>query len=154
MITIITAVEQTIAASPEDLYDLVSVPANWPELIPSSERVEGGTRGSAAVGARFADHIRDPVTGLQTRLDYIVRRAERGKVFEFSAEEPFGRPDVGYTVTYSLEPAPDGTTFRREARTEYSERRPLPRDLLDATLSEPVHGSVYLDNVRAKFEPK
>ncbi|WP_280445628.1 SRPBCC family protein [Nocardia brasiliensis] len=152
MITIITAVDITVRATPEAVFDLISVPDNWPQLIPSSQRVEGDTHRSVGVGARFTDHILVPVTGLATALDYTVRRAERGVILEFDTEKPFGRADVTYTVTYRLEPTTMGTIFSREARTEYSERHPLPKAAVDGILTEPDHGQRYLENVKNRLE--
>lgn len=152
MITIITSIDIIVRATPEAVFDLVSVPDNWPQLIPSSQRVAGDTHRSVGVGARFTDYILDPVSGLATALDYTVRRAQRGQILELQVEQPFGAAEVTYTVAYSLAPAAGGTLFGRQARTEYSELHPLPRAVVDATLTEPVHGKRYLENVKNRLE--
>ncbi|WP_338759769.1 SRPBCC family protein [Nocardia vulneris] len=152
MITIVTAVDITVRAAPEAVYDLVSVPDNWPEIIPSSQWVEGDTHRSVGVGARFTDHILDPIGGTAAALDYVVRRAERAKVLEFEAEKPFGRTYFTYSVTYTFELVAAGTVFRRTARTGYPEQHPLPRQILNGALDEPTHGRLYLENVKRKLE--
>ena len=53
--TIRTAI--SIARAPEDVFDFVTTPANWPKFWPLTIRVEGAIEAPLILGAQCIEHV-------------------------------------------------------------------------------------------------
>ncbi len=95
----------TIAAPPEEVYDLIADVTRIGEWSPECVRAEwvGGAT-DAAPGARF--HGYNQAGGFEWDVPCEVVAAERGRIFSFRAPVDF---EQASTWTYSLEPVEGGT---------------------------------------------
>ena len=104
----------TIAASADDLYDLVTDVANMGRLSPEctgGKWLDGAT--GPTVGARFKGSNKRGIIRWSTTCTVVA--AERGKVFTFET------PDSGARWSYTFQPDGDGTTVT-ESREMFMER--------------------------------
>lgn len=93
----------------EEVFDFVTTPANWPRWHPSSLGVSGATDHSLEVGEEVTEQFR--VAGQFGTAVWIVRQRQAPHRWVIDgASESGGRA----TITYTLTPAGDGTSFERE----------------------------------------
>jgi uncharacterized protein YndB with AHSA1/START domain len=110
----------------EHVFTYLTTPGNWPHWHPASRRVSGRTDHSLECGEQVTEDYE--VAGRAGRVVWTVceRQAPTRWVIE-------GHSDAGgtATITYTLTPQPDGTSFERELI--YRLPRPLAA-LLDRLL--------------------
>jgi uncharacterized protein YndB with AHSA1/START domain len=97
----------TIAASPDDVYDLITDITRIGERSPECYRAEwldGATR--AEVGARFRGHNR--IGPIRWATTCIVTKADRGREFTFTVVNPRDREETMWR--YALTADEGGTT--------------------------------------------
>jgi uncharacterized protein YndB with AHSA1/START domain len=93
----------------EEVFDFVTTPAHWPRWHPASLGVEGATDHPLELGEQVTEDF--SVAGRRGRAVWTVRRRERPQLWSIDGEAADGSRA---TITYTLAPAPDGTTFRRD----------------------------------------
>jgi uncharacterized protein YndB with AHSA1/START domain len=99
----------TIARPPEEVFAYVTTPGHWPEWHPSSRGVTGATDHSLAIGEEVTESFL--VAGRRGKAKWTVReRAEPRRWAIFGQVEGGGTG----TITYTLAPQEDGTSFERE----------------------------------------
>jgi uncharacterized protein YndB with AHSA1/START domain len=125
---ILTAIQ--IARPPEQVFDYVTTPGNWPRWHPSSLRVAGATDHALEVGEQVTEDFR--VAGRRGRVVWTVTERERPRRWVIQGRVAGG--GGGGTVAYTLTPHAEGTSFEREF--SYAIAQPLMR-LLDALLIRP-----------------
>jgi uncharacterized protein YndB with AHSA1/START domain len=101
--------EIAIARPPQQVYDYVTTPANWPRWHPSSLAVRGATDHSLALGESVVEDFlvagsRGTVTWTAVVREPPVRWSIEGKNVGSRG---------GGTVTYTLRPDGAGTRFER-----------------------------------------
>jgi hypothetical protein len=112
--------EMIVAASAEDLYDLVADVVRTPEFSPevvSVRWLDGAT--GPAVGARF-ESVNAGRSGRRWKNRPVVRVADRGREFTFERTEPFAGSIVW---RYRFEPVDGGTRVVES----YEVERPVSR---------------------------
>ena len=98
-----------IDKSPEDVFDYVTVPQNWPQWHPSSIRVAGTADRSLDIGEQVTEDYQ--VAGRQGRVVWTARERERPSRWVIEGQtEDGGRG----TITYTVMPVGAGTKFTRE----------------------------------------
>ena len=125
-----------IAASPDDLYAMVSDLTRMSEWSPEQERcewIEGAT--GPAVGARFLGHnMTGPGKRIKWKRKGTVRAAEPGREFAFATEE--GGVE-GTIWRYTFEPVAGGT---RVTESYTVEKIPVWARIMDVPLNR--HGEL------------
>jgi len=101
--------EVAIARSPQQVFDYVTTPGNWPRWHPSSLAVRGATDHPLAVGESVVEDFivagnRGTVTWTVTTREAPVRWSIEGRNVGSKG---------GGTVTYTLAPEGGGTRFTR-----------------------------------------
>ena len=97
--------DTAIRRDPQEVFDFVTTPANWPRWHPSSIRVSGDIDHPLVIGERCTEEF--VVAGRRGVTDWIVVGSIPGRRWVIEATE--GRA----TITYELTPAEDGTRFVR-----------------------------------------
>jgi uncharacterized protein YndB with AHSA1/START domain len=93
----------------EQVFDFITTPGNWPRWHPASVSVGGNADHSLLPGEAVTENI--SVFGHRGQVTWLVR--ERSVPHRWVIDGT-GK-DGGYaTITYTLSPHPDGTTFDRE----------------------------------------
>ena len=113
-------VSTTVAASPDEVYDLVADVTRTPEFSPDIVRctwLDGAT--GPAVGARF-EAVNRTAAGKRWRNRPVVRVADPGREFAFARTEPFAGTVLW---RYRLEPVEGGTRVVES----YEVERPITR---------------------------
>jgi uncharacterized protein YndB with AHSA1/START domain len=109
--------------SPIDrVFDYVTTPDNWPAWHPSSLGVGGATDHSLEPGEQVTEEFQ--VAGRRGRVVWTVRERVAPRRWVIDGRVEGG----GGTITYTVTPHADGTTFEREL--VYTVANPLLR-LLD-----------------------
>jgi len=106
--------ETTIRRAPNDVYDFVTTPANWPRWHPSSLAVSGDdATHSLELGDRCVEEY--VVAGRRGRAEWVCRERVTGRTWTIE-----GAPEGGGrgTIRYDVAPADDGTRFVRTLRYE------------------------------------
>jgi len=93
----------------EQVFDFITTPANWPQWHPSSVSVGGNADHSLLPGEEATENI--SVAGHQGQVTWLVR--ERKAPHRWIIDGT-GKDGGRATITYTLTPHPDGTTFDRE----------------------------------------
>jgi uncharacterized protein YndB with AHSA1/START domain len=101
--------EVTIRRAPEEVFEYVSTPANWPAWHPSSLAVRGATDHSLQVGEKVTEDFR--VAGRKGTVVWTVA-GRRAPTF-WSIDGDIDGRKAG-TVTYTLTPIGAGTRFERD----------------------------------------
>ena len=101
--------EITIARPPQQVYDFVSTPANWPRWHPSSLAVHGATDHSLALGESVVEDF--IVAGNRGTVTWTVVAREAPSSWSIDGRNAGSRG--GGTVTYTLRPEGGGTRFTR-----------------------------------------
>lgn len=93
----------------EQVFDFITTPANWPRWHPASVSVSGNADHSLLQGESVREDI--SVAGRRGQVTWLVRErsAPRRWVIDGTSKDG-GRA----TITYTLNPHPDGTDFERE----------------------------------------
>jgi len=101
--------EVTIARPPQQVYDYVTTPANWPRWHPSSLAVRGATDHPLAVGESVVEDF--VVAGRRGTVTWTVVAREAPARWSIDGKNVGSRG--GGTVTYTLRPEGSGTRFER-----------------------------------------
>ena len=111
----------------ERVFEFVTTPGNWPKWHPSSLGVSGAVDHSLEVGEQVTEDFR--VAGRLGRAVWTVREREAPKRWVIDGEAENGNRA---TITYTLTPTTDGTSFHRElvysvldARLEWAKMHPV-----------------------------
>jgi uncharacterized protein YndB with AHSA1/START domain len=93
----------------EQVFDFITTPGKWPQWHPASVSVSGHADHSLLRGEEVTEEI--SVAGRHGQVTWSVRErsAPRRWVIDGNGEDG-GRA----TITYTLSPHPDGTSFERE----------------------------------------
>ena len=102
--------EITIARPPQQVYDYVTTPANWPRWHPSSLAVRGATDHPLAQGESVVEDF--IVAGRRGTVTWTVVAREAPLRWSIDGQNIGSRG--GGTVTYALRPEGGGTRFTRE----------------------------------------
>jgi len=102
--------EITIARPPQQVYDYVTTPANWPRWHPSSLAVRGATDHPLAKGESVVEDF--IVAGRRGTVTWTVESSEAP--FRWSIDGRNTGSRGGGAVTYTLRPEGGGTRFTRE----------------------------------------
>ncbi|HTQ74844.1 MAG TPA: SRPBCC family protein [Burkholderiales bacterium] len=98
-----------IARSPQQVFDYVTTPANWPRWHPSSLAVRGATDHPLAVGESVVEDF--IVAGNRGTVTWTVTAREAPVRWSIEGRNVGSRG--GGTVTYTLAPEGGGTRFTR-----------------------------------------
>ncbi|WP_405494280.1 SRPBCC family protein [Nocardia sp. NBC_00511] len=143
----------TIAAPPEQVFDTVVRPAEWPGLHPISHIVEVPD-GELKVGTSFIEtaELGGQLTHIVWRVDSL-RRPENWMISGRIAFGPqFGDLSAVLTVVFSVtELDPGHSRLQRSMLTAVSSVAPLPDWFLGAFGAEALHDR-YLVEVKARAE--
>jgi hypothetical protein len=161
---IATSSETTFSQSPEELYDFVTDPRNWPKTYPGSAGIEGIETLPLQVGDVWSEA--GTLDDLECRYTWRLVTAERPWRFEFRsvgmlAHDPGdhsggfeGITTISYTFTRSGaasspggSSAPPVTLFARSMTTEVPKHGRMPPQVVAA--HEPVAIDAYHDAVAA-----
>ena len=93
----------------EQVFDFITTPANWPQWHPASVSVGGNADHSLLPGEQVMENI--SVAGHHGQVTWLVR--ERSAPHRWAIDGT-GKDGGRATITYTLTPHPDGTTFDRE----------------------------------------
>jgi uncharacterized protein YndB with AHSA1/START domain len=106
-----TCIHKTILikAPIEQVFDYVTTPGNWPDWHPSSLHVSGATDHSLEPGEQVTEEFR--VAGRHGRVVWTVRGRDAPLSWVIDGQVEGGG---GGTITYTLTPHEEGTTFERE----------------------------------------
>jgi hypothetical protein len=141
MAIVTTTNETAFSQSPEEVYDYVSNPGNWPSAYPGSVHEEG---------------LKSDAT---LRLgSWHVAIAVRPRIWVCSTFGPIGHDKDGgggvegrITVQYRfLRPGGDFTLFQRTMTVETYKESPMP-DSVFASMN-PTQSEIYFANIRAALE--
>jgi uncharacterized protein YndB with AHSA1/START domain len=99
-----------ISRTPDEVFEYVSTPANWPKWHPSSLGVTGAIDHSLEIGEACTEAYR--VAGSEGSCVWTVIERDPGKYWKI-AGKVIGRPSAG-TVAYRIGPHEEGTFFERE----------------------------------------
>ena len=97
-----------IKRAPEDVFDYVTTPGNWPRWHPSSLGVSGATDHPLNVGEKVIEDF--SVAGRKGRAIWTVTDKDRPKHWVIDGKVEGGGEGV---ITYTLTPLPEGTQFER-----------------------------------------
>lgn len=136
--------KKTVAATPDDVYDLVSDPARLPEWWPRVVRVEDIVGRAGAERARWTSVLAAD-SGRMLRLDYRSTGATRPERYEWEHElegTPYESHLTRQSVEVRISPSGDGSevalttvnSLRGTARIAGFSMKKGQRDLLDAAL--------------------
>ena len=101
--------EVVIARPPQQVYDYVTTPGNWPRWHPSSVAVHGATDHSLAMGESVVEDF--IVAGRHGSVTWTVVAREAPSRWSIDGKNVDSRG--GGTVTYTLRPEGGGTRFER-----------------------------------------
>ena len=101
--------EIVIARTPQQVFDYVTTPANWPRWHPSSLAVRGATDHPLAVGESVVEDF--VVAGSRGTVTWTVVAREAPVRWSIEGRNVGSRG--GGTVTYALSPEGEGTRFTR-----------------------------------------
>ena len=101
--------EVAIARPPQQVYDYVTTPGNWPRWHPSSVGVHGATDHSLAMGESVVEDF--IVAGRHGSVTWTVVAREAPSRWSIDGKNVDSRG--GGTVTYTLRPEGGGTRFER-----------------------------------------
>ena len=93
----------------ERVFDFITTPTNWPQWHPASVSVGGDADHSLLPGEAVTENI--SVVGRRGQVTWLVR--ERSAPHRWVIDGT-GKDGGRATITYTLSPHPDGTTFDRE----------------------------------------
>lgn len=93
----------------EQVFDFITTPANWPQWHPASVSVGGNADHSLQAGEEVTENI--SVAGRRGQVTWLAR--ERSAPHRWVIDGS-GKDGGRATITYTLTPHPDGTTFERE----------------------------------------
>ena len=93
----------------EQVFDYVTTPGNWPQWHPSSLGVSGATDHSLEPGEQVTEEYN--VAGRRGRVVWTVRERDIPHRWMIDGRVEGGG---GGTITYTLTPQANGTTFERE----------------------------------------
>src|SRR5919202_403327 len=93
----------------EQVFDYVTTPGNWPQWHPSSLGVSGATDHSLEPGEQVTEEYN--VAGRRGRVVWTVRERDTPHRWMIDGRVEGGG---GGTITYTLTPQANGTTFERE----------------------------------------
>jgi uncharacterized protein YndB with AHSA1/START domain len=108
---------------PEQVFDFVTTPGQWPCWHPSAVRVSGEVDHPLDVGEQATEEFR--VAGMNGTAVWTVR--ERQPPCRWVIDG-VGENRAGATLTYTLTPHAGGTTFEREL--VFTQIPPLPEQVL------------------------
>ncbi len=100
--------EATIQRSPQDVFEFVTTPANWPLWHPSSVRVTGDCAHSQIVGERCVEEF--IVAGRHGECEWTVLERDAPRRWVIDARPPAGG---GARIIYDLTASGVGTQFIR-----------------------------------------
>jgi uncharacterized protein YndB with AHSA1/START domain len=92
----------------DTVFDYVTTPGNWPAWHPSSLGVGGATDHSLEPGEQVTEEFQ--VAGRRGRVVWTVRERVAPRRWVIDGRVEGG----GGTITYTVTPHADGTTFERE----------------------------------------
>ena len=101
--------EAVIARTPQQVYDYVTTPANWPRWHPSSLAVRGATDHSLLPGESVVEDF--IVAGNRGTVTWTVVAREAPVTWSIDGKNVSSRG--GGSVTYTLRPEGGGTRFTR-----------------------------------------
>ena len=129
--------ETRLDATPEETYDFISDPRNWPKLFRGSADISTSVAIPLGVGDSFTEVAE--VGDLSLRSTWTVITAVRGRVFAYQQVDDLGADGDGRggvdgitTITYTLTPVDGGTMFHRVLRCELPRGVRIPEPLLVA----------------------
>jgi uncharacterized protein YndB with AHSA1/START domain len=93
----------------ERVFEYATTPGNWPEWHPSSLGVSGARDHSLEPGEQVTEEFL--VAGRRGRVMWTVREREAPRRWVIDGEVEGGG---GGTITYTITPSADGTTFERD----------------------------------------
>jgi hypothetical protein len=128
--------ETLLAATPEEVYDFVSNPHNWPKLYRGSAGVQSEIRLPVQVGDTWSETV---AVGedFSCRSTWTLITAVRPRKWVFqqvngigAAPDGSGGVDGITTISYTFAPAGDGTLFHRSIHCEMPHGTVIPEPLL------------------------
>ncbi|HEX6827830.1 MAG TPA: SRPBCC family protein [Burkholderiales bacterium] len=103
--------EAVIARPPQEVFDFVTTPANWPKWHPSSLGVSGATNHPLAVGEQVTEDFM--VAGRRGRVVWTVTERKAPALWRIEGQgEEGGRAWITYTLTAQA----GGTRYERDLR--------------------------------------
>jgi uncharacterized protein YndB with AHSA1/START domain len=93
----------------EQVFDFITTPANWPRWHPASVRVSENADHPLLPGEEVTEDI--SVAGRRGQVTWLVRERNAPRRWVIDG---IGKDGGGATITYTLTPHSDGTTFERE----------------------------------------
>lgn len=108
MTRIYTAVH--IGRTPDEVFDFVTTPGNWPQWHPSSLGVRGATDHSLVTGEQVTESFQ--VAGRRGQVVWTA--VERDAPHRWVIDGRIVGRDAGGVVAYTVRPDGDGTLFQRE----------------------------------------
>lgn len=128
-----TSSETAFTQAPEDIYDFVTNPANWPKTYPGSAHVEGLP---AHMPLKIGDTWREGGDDGRGLFTWHLALAERPKLWVFSSVGRLGHDADGnggmegrITVEYRFtRPGGNVTLFTRTMTVEAPKHAPMPDD--------------------------
>jgi uncharacterized protein YndB with AHSA1/START domain len=112
-----------IERPPEQVFDFVTTPGNWPRWHPSSLKVTGEVDHPQDVGEQATEEFR--VAGMNGTAVWTVRECQRPSRWVIDG---VGENRAAATITYTLTPKASGTAFTREL--VFTQPPPLPEQAL------------------------
>jgi acetyl-CoA C-acetyltransferase len=98
-----------LAASPEEVWDVVMDPARLPEWVTTHDSLEGPAPGTLSAGDEFTQKLR--LAGKSFTVRWRVVQADRPRLAVWEGDGPAGS---SANVSYRLEAAGNGTRFEYE----------------------------------------
>lgn len=145
-----TRIDNTVVISvaPEQVFDYVTTPGNWPQWHPSSLAVRGATDHSARPGETATEDF--IVAGRRGTLVWRVseRDAPRRWVIEGHGDDDGVAGATLAKISYTLTPDSSGTRFRRELVY------PAPNLLFLALNAAFIHSRVEAESAQAVAQLK
>jgi hypothetical protein len=134
-----------IDVPPEQVYEFVTTPGNWPRCHPGSKGITGPKDEHAPVGTSFIEHaqLADDLPKLD--LEWIVTEDAPSRWVVTLGESPWGMESID--IIYEFEPHEGGTRFTRSTKfVGTPEARGETNSDLTARVDEA--DDIYLDVVR------
>ncbi|MCD2197477.1 SRPBCC family protein [Actinomycetospora endophytica] len=151
---IATSSETTFRQSPEELYDFVTDPRNWPKTYPGSAGIEGIESVPLQVGDVWSEAGK--LEDLECRFTWRLVTAERPWRFEFRSvgllahdpDDHSGGFEGITTISYTFTRSGEGVTlFHRSMTTEVPKHGRMAPQVVAS--HEPIAIDLYHDAVAA-----
>lgn len=128
--------ETVLDATPEEVYDFISDPRNWPRVFRGSADISTSVEIPLGIGDTFTEVV-EVGGSFSCRSTWSVITAVRPRTFAYQQVDDLGASADGTggvdgitTITYTLTPVGAGTHFHRVLRCELPRGVTIPEPLL------------------------